>query len=130
GERVAAGKGDELMQVPGWWWIISAQTFVDYLDMCPDILVLAPRVRCPVLFLRGDREAKHIYPGEAFVARAGGLAEFALVPDCDHFYGGRERTAVAKIARWFARCGRKRCAVRPSLCRGVAAPARLRRLAQ
>src|SRR5262249_43819038 len=51
-ELVAAGAGSELMQVPGWWWIISAQTFVDYLDVCPDILELAPQVRCPVLFLR------------------------------------------------------------------------------
>ena len=104
-ELVAAGAGSELMQVPGWWWVISAQTFVDYLDVCPDILELAPQVRCPVLFLRGDREAKHIYPGEAFVARAGGPAEFALVPDCDHFYGGRERTAVELIADWLARSG-------------------------
>ena len=55
-ELVAAGAGSELMQVPGWWWVISAQTFVDYLDVCPDILELAPQVRCPVLFLRGDRE--------------------------------------------------------------------------
>jgi pimeloyl-ACP methyl ester carboxylesterase len=104
-ELVAAGAGSELMQVPGWWWIISAQTFVDYLDVCPDILELAPQVRCPVLFLRGDREAKHVYPGEAFVERAGGLAEFALVPDCDHFYGGREQTAVKLIADWIARSG-------------------------
>jgi pimeloyl-ACP methyl ester carboxylesterase len=100
---VAAGAGSDLMQVPGWWWVISAQTFVDYLDDCPDILELAPQVRCPILFLRGDREAKHIYPGEAFVERAGGPAEFALVPDCDHFYGGREQEAVTLIASWLAR---------------------------
>jgi pimeloyl-ACP methyl ester carboxylesterase len=106
-ELIAAGAGSELTQVPGWWWIISAQTFVDYLDVCPDILELAPQVRCPVLFLRGDREAKRVYPGEAFVARAGGPAEFALVPDCDHFYGGREQTAVELIADWFARSGIK-----------------------
>ena len=104
-ELVAAGKGNELMQVPGWWWVISAQTFVDYLDVCPNILELAPQVRCPVLFLRGDREAKHVYPGEAFVERAGGPAEFALVPDCDHFYGGREQAAVKLIAHWLARSG-------------------------
>jgi len=30
------------------------------------------------------------------------------VPDCDHFYGGRERTAVELIADWFARSGIKR----------------------
>jgi pimeloyl-ACP methyl ester carboxylesterase len=100
---VEAGMGNELMQVPGWWWIISAQTFVDYLDHCPDILELAPQVRCPVLFLRGDREAKHVYPGEAFVERAGGPAEFALVSDCDHFYREREQEAVGLIANWLVR---------------------------
>ena len=102
-ELVAAGMGSDLMQVPGWWWVISAQTFVDYLDDCPDILELAPQVRCPVLFLRGDREAKNIYPGEAFVERAGGPAEFALVPDCDHFYREREQEAVNLIADWLVR---------------------------
>ena len=102
-ELVEAGMGNELMQVPGWWWIISAQTFVDYLDHCPDILELAPQVRCPVLFLRGDREAKHVYPGEAFVERAGGPAEFALVSDCDHFYREREQEAVGLIANWLVR---------------------------
>lgn len=102
---VAAAKGAELMQVPGWWWVISADTFVDYLDCCPDILVLAPQVRCPVLFLRGDQEVQHIYPSEAFVERAGGPAEFALVPECDHFYIGREAAAVELITNWLARSG-------------------------
>ncbi|HEX2215946.1 MAG TPA: alpha/beta fold hydrolase [Xanthobacteraceae bacterium] len=109
-ELVAAGKGSELMLVPGWWWVISAQTFVDYLDVCPDILELAPRVRCPVLFLRGDKEPQHIYPGEVFVERAGGPAEFALVSDCDHFYGGREGAAVELISKWLARSGIARAA--------------------
>jgi hypothetical protein len=44
-ELVAAGAGSELKQVPGWWWVIGAQTFVDYLDDCPDILELAPQDR-------------------------------------------------------------------------------------
>jgi pimeloyl-ACP methyl ester carboxylesterase len=107
---VAAGKGGELMQVPGWWWIISADTFVDYLDACPDILELAPQIRCPVLFLRGDQEVKHIYPGEAFVERAGGPAEFALVPDCDHFYHKREAAAFDLVADWLVRAGIERVA--------------------
>jgi pimeloyl-ACP methyl ester carboxylesterase len=102
-ELVAAGKGRELMSVPGWWWIISADTFVDYLDRCPDILELAPQIRCPALFLRGDQEAPHIYPGEAFVARTKGPAEFVLVPDCDHFYHQREAAAVDLMADWLAR---------------------------
>ena len=102
---VAASKGRELMLLPGWWWVISADTFVDYLDICPDILELAPQVRCPILFLRGDREVKHTYPGEAFVERAGGPAEFALVPDCDHFYEKRGAEAVGLIADWLVRSG-------------------------
>ena len=60
-------------------------------------------MRCPVLFLRGDREVKHVYPGEAFVERAGGPAEFALVSDCDHFYREREQEAVGLIANWLGR---------------------------
>jgi fermentation-respiration switch protein FrsA (DUF1100 family) len=85
--------------------VISADTFVDYLDICPDILELAPQVRCPVLFLRGDKEPQHIYPGEGFVEGAGGPAEFALVADCDHFYGGREAVAVDLMAKWLTRAG-------------------------
>ena len=88
----------------------SAQSFVDYLDVCPDILELAPQVRCPVLFLRGDREAKHVYPGEAFVERAGGPAEFALVSDCDHFYAGRELDVANQVALWL----RQTCKLDPS----------------
>jgi pimeloyl-ACP methyl ester carboxylesterase len=97
---VAAGKGDEMMLVPGWWWVISANTFVDYLDLCPDILALAPQVTCPTLFLRGDKEPVKLYPGEDFVARCGGPAEFQLVSDCDHFYTGREATAMEQVAAW------------------------------
>jgi len=104
-ELVAAGKGRELMMVPGWWYLISAESFVDYLDKCPDILQLAPQVRCPVLFLRGDKEPKEIYPAEAFCERAAGPAEYAIVPDCDHFYTAREHAAVDLISAWLARTG-------------------------
>lgn len=104
-ELVAEGRGRELLRVPGWWWVISAEVFVDHLDICPDIIDLAPQVTCPVLFLRGDREPRHLYPGEEFVARAGGAAEFALVEDCDHVYAGREAAAFDRIAAWMARAG-------------------------
>ncbi len=104
-ELVAAGKGDELMQVPGWWWVISANTFVDYLDKCPDILALAPDVKCPTLFLRGDKEPMHVYPGEDFVERCGGSAQFKLVSNCDHFYTGREAAAMEHVAMWLKDLG-------------------------
>ncbi len=79
------------MLMPGWWYVISAESFLDRMTEMPDILELAPRVRCPVLYLRGDQESAETYPAEAFQARAGGPCEVQIIPDCDHFYNGREQ---------------------------------------
>ena len=46
---VAEGRGRELMLVPGWWYVITAESFLDRLTEMPDALELAPRVTCPVL---------------------------------------------------------------------------------
>ena len=48
---VAEGAGRELMLMPGWWYAISAESFLDRMTEMPDILELAPRVRCPVLYI-------------------------------------------------------------------------------
>src|SRR5690349_21921870 len=63
---VSEGGGRGLLLLPGWWYVTSAASFVDALENCPDVLELAPRVRCPVLYLRGDREPRELYPAEAF----------------------------------------------------------------
>lgn len=99
-ELVAAGKGDELMLLPGWYYLISAATFLDQVENLPDILALAPRIRCPVLYFRGDREPKALYPAEDFAARAGAPCQVQIVPECDHFYGGREDMVCATIAEF------------------------------
>ena len=44
------------MLLPGWWYVTSAASFVDALENCPDILELAARIRCPILYVRGDQE--------------------------------------------------------------------------
>jgi pimeloyl-ACP methyl ester carboxylesterase len=98
---VADGRGRELMLVPGWWYAITAESFLE-LDRCPDILELAPRIRCPVLYLRGDRESREIYPAEEFARRCAGAATVQVVPDCDHFYVGRETAVSAIVCRWLA----------------------------
>src|SRR3954453_11902517 len=77
---VAEGRGNELMLMPGWWYVISAASFLDRMTEMPDILELAPRIRCPVLYLRGDQESAENYPAEAFQARAGGACEVAIIP--------------------------------------------------
>jgi pimeloyl-ACP methyl ester carboxylesterase len=99
---VSAGKGRELMLLPGWWYVTSAASFLD-LANCPDILKLAPRIRCPVLYLRGDREPRDLYPAEEFQRRCAGPCTVEIVPQCDHFYVGREAAVSAIVSRWLGR---------------------------
>ena len=102
-ELVAAGRGRELMLLPGWWYVVSAESFLDLLSELPDVVALAPRVRCPVLYLRGDREPADLYPAEAFKARAGGPCTVEIVRNCDHFYVGREDAVSESVTAWLAR---------------------------
>jgi pimeloyl-ACP methyl ester carboxylesterase len=97
--RVAAGRGRELMLLPGWWYVASAESFLELAD-CPDILELAPRIRCPVLYLRGDKEPRELYPAEAFARRCAGPCTVQVVPQCDHFYVGCETVVADIVCRW------------------------------
>jgi pimeloyl-ACP methyl ester carboxylesterase len=97
---VSAGRGHELMLMPGWWYVITAESFIDRNTQMPDILELAPAVKCPVLYLRGDQESAENYPAEAFQARAGGPCEVDIIPNCDHFYRGREAAVIDRVTAW------------------------------
>ena len=99
---VSEGRGRELLLLPGWWYVTSAASFVDALENCPDVLALAPRVRCPVLYLRGDREPRGLYPAEAFADLSGGPCNVEIVSDCEHFYGGREDAVSTIVCSWLA----------------------------
>jgi pimeloyl-ACP methyl ester carboxylesterase len=100
---VAAGRARELMLMPGWWYAISAESFLDRMSEMPDILELAPKVRCPVLYLRGDQESRENYPAEAFHTRAGGRCEVRIIPDCDHFYNGCEAAVIDCVTSWLGK---------------------------
>lgn len=102
GAAFQTGKGKELMLLPGWWYATSAASFLDALESCPDLLELAPRIRCPVLYLRGDQEPADLYPAEAFAQRCGGPCTVRIVPDCGHFYAGREQAVTELVASWLA----------------------------
>jgi len=102
-EMVQAGRGRELMLMPGWWYAISAESFLDRLTETPDTLALAPQVKCPSLFVRGDKEPREQYPAEEFKARAGGPCTVEIVPDCDHFYNGREEAIRTIVSSWLRR---------------------------
>jgi pimeloyl-ACP methyl ester carboxylesterase len=100
---VAAGDGGRLMSIPGWWHVTTAATFLDFSRNLPDILELAPDICCPTLFVRGDQEAPAIYPAEEFASRTAGPCEVEIVPDCDHFYSGREQKVADLVVGWLAR---------------------------
>ena len=101
---VTEGRGRELMLLPGWWYVSSAASFLE-LENCPDILELAPKIGCPTLYLRGDKEPRELYPAEEFARRAGGRTTVEIVPDCDHFYVGREAAISERVVRWLANLG-------------------------
>ena len=99
-EFVKAGRGRELLFMPGWWYVISAESFLDRISTVPDTIALAPKIRCPVLCIRGDKEDVHRYPAEEFQRAAGGPCQVEIISDCDHFYNGRESQVASIVASW------------------------------
>lgn len=100
---VSAGRGRKLMLVPGWWYVISAESFLDRMTEMPDVLELAPTIRCPTLFIRGDEENPDNYPAERFKERSGGPCDVEIVENCNHFYVGREAAVWELVSGWLAK---------------------------
>lgn len=99
---VEAGRGRDLMFLPGWWHVISAESFLDRLTEVPDIIALAPRIKCPVLYLRGGKEISERFPGEELCRHIASPCRVEVVPDCDHFYNGCEGVVADIVASWLA----------------------------
>ncbi|MEK9646536.1 MAG: alpha/beta hydrolase [Alphaproteobacteria bacterium] len=97
---IAEGRGGELMLLPGWWYVATAQSYIDRLTTMPNTVATAPKISCPVLFVRGDREMRDSYPAEDFAAASAGPCDVEIVPDCDHFYKGREDAITEIVVRW------------------------------
>jgi pimeloyl-ACP methyl ester carboxylesterase len=100
---VAAGRGKELLNVPNWWYVVSAESYVDRFTTMPDTFELAPRIKCPVLYVRGSQEPKTPYPAEGYQERAGGPCDVEIVEGGDHFYNGIEDTVCRVVADWLNR---------------------------
>lgn len=99
---VAQGRGKELMFMPGWWYVISAESFIDRLTEVPDTVALAPQVKCPILCIRGDQENAQRYPAEAFARTATAPCAVEIIRDCDHFYNGKEGKVIEAVTSWLA----------------------------
>jgi pimeloyl-ACP methyl ester carboxylesterase len=99
---VAEGRSKALILLPGWWYAITAESFIDRLTEVPDTIALAPSVRCPILCIRGDKEDAHRYPAEEFARAATAPATAKLIENSDHFYNGREDAVAETVVSWLA----------------------------
>jgi len=98
---VAAGLGDRMIALPGWWYAITAASWADLSENVPSTVENARRYPGPILALRGGLEQSDLYPAEAVAAAAGGRAELAVIERGDHFYNGVEAAFVRAVSRWF-----------------------------
>jgi pimeloyl-ACP methyl ester carboxylesterase len=97
---VDEGRGHTLMVMPGWWYVVTAATYLDRIGNMPDVVANARRITCPVLYVRGDQEAPGQYPAEEFEAAAAGPCDVSIIPDCDHYYEGRSDAVTAAVTGW------------------------------
>ncbi|MDP1537022.1 MAG: alpha/beta hydrolase [Burkholderiales bacterium] len=100
---VAAGHGRELLLLPGWWYVISAGSFLDRNETVPETVPLAAQLRCPVITIRGSTEDRGRYPAEEFQANCGGPCTVEIIANCDHFYVGREAEVTQVVTAWLDR---------------------------
>jgi pimeloyl-ACP methyl ester carboxylesterase len=94
------GRGHTLMVMPGWWHVVTPETYLDRLVNMPDVISNARGITCPVLYVRGDKEVPRQYPAEEFKAAAAGRCDIAIIPDCDHYYKGRSEAVTTAVTDW------------------------------
>jgi len=99
---VQENRGKELMFIPGWWYVISAESFLDRIINVPDTIALARQIHCPVLAIRGDLEEKVRYPAEEFQSACSGPCDVKIISDCDHFYNHRENEVADAVVQWLS----------------------------
>jgi pimeloyl-ACP methyl ester carboxylesterase len=97
---VAAGKGDAMIALPGWWYAITAASWVDLSHSVPLTVAGAQAYPGPVLALRGALEPQALYPAEEIAEAAGARATLAVIPDGDHFYNGVEADFARAVRDW------------------------------
>jgi pimeloyl-ACP methyl ester carboxylesterase len=73
---------------------------LDRLTNAPDLVANAGKIKCPVLFIRGDQEPMENYPAERFKENCAGPCDVVIVPNCDHFYVDVEDRVSKIVTEW------------------------------
>ena len=59
-EMISNGQGDELIQMPGWSWITTPRSIINLATNLSHLIEEAFRIKCLVLFIRGDQEPEDL----------------------------------------------------------------------
>jgi pimeloyl-ACP methyl ester carboxylesterase len=102
---VAQGRGDQMIALPGWWYAITAASWVDLSENVPATAESARRYPGPVLALRGSKEPRDNYPAEKVAEACGPRATLAVIPGADHFYNGAQAELAKAVCDWLATLG-------------------------
>ena len=100
---IAEGKGDDLLILPGWWYVATAKSYIDRLTTMPNTVETAPKITCPSLFIRGDKEIPEAYPAEDFAVASSGDCDVEIVKNCDHFYKNKENEIKQIVKNWITK---------------------------
>lgn len=101
-ELRAAGRPEELLLAPRWWWAISANSALELSARVPDLVEAAARTRCPILAIRGDQEPADAYPIERVGEAAAGRATMRIVGG-NHYYAGFEEPVGELVGDWLGK---------------------------
>ncbi len=102
-KMIAEGKGDDLLILPGWWYVATAKSYIDRLTTMPNTVETAPKITCPSLFIRGDKEIPEAYPAEDFAVASSGECDVEIVKNCDHFYKNKENEIKQIVKNWITK---------------------------
>jgi len=97
---VREGRGDQIIGLPGWWYAITASSWVDLAENVPGTVENARRYAGPILAIRGSMEPSDVYPAEEVAAAAGPRAECVVLAGSDHFYNGSEEALSSTVCDW------------------------------
>lgn len=97
---VAEGRGQDLMRTPGWWYVLSAASYVDRVDASPTLLDAAPSITRPVLLIKGAGESDDQYPIGAFAERCPGPSDVVRLDGADHFYSDLTAVVGTIVVEW------------------------------
>lgn len=101
-DLVEQGRGRQLMLVPGWWYVISAQTYIEFLKDCPDVVEFASQIPCDTLFIRSAEEPADLYPAEEIAERSPHPVDIEILDAGGHYYVGGEQLVTDSVARWLS----------------------------